>query len=517
MVQSIFSFALSRRVIWQVLVLVIVSLSFAATAGAQTVWEEIPLFGQTPGSRFGHTMTDVEGTIYLFGGAGSADLNTQFNDLWRYEPATRSFVKVVPANTPPPARHGHAAASADGKLFVLFGVNRQQGVLADIWSYDPSTNLWEQRPSLPASRILPEGNSQTGAPIDVPPKRSLPGIIGVPDPNDPSKTQLIIIAGLDENGQPLGDVWIYDVKNSRWVVGQELEILLYSIALFAPRLDRVGDIESERLEAEVNKLVLFGGEGLDGVKDDVLTLDLITPGAKWTFATAAGDLPPGRGLMGSAGVDDTLYVAGGEGDGLRPLDDAYALTESGETLTWSRLPSLPVALSETAMVGERFSATARGGGKPGVRLLLYGGRVASGQPSGRLFSLVVRDPQASEPGPDLTGTWVTLTQKCNASGRKCKLKGSFEVRNEGELQAGRSTLAFYLSDDATLDADDTLLRQDTVSGIAPDGTVRVSIQKLKLAAGVSASGKFVIAVLDDSDQVAESDEADNTIVFGPLP
>jgi hypothetical protein len=34
--------------------------------------------------------------------------------------------------------------------------------------------------------------------------------------------------------------------------------------------------------------------------------------------------------------------------------------------------------------------------------------------------------------------------------------------------------------------------------------------------GVSAAGKFVIAVVDASGAVTESNEADNTIVFGPV-
>jgi hypothetical protein len=112
---------------------------------------------------------------------------------------------------------------------------------------------------------------------------------------------------------------------------------------------------------------------------------------------------------------------------------------------------------------------------------------------------------------------VKLTQKCNAAGRKCKLKGSLDVRNEGDLSAPASTVAYYLSDNATLDGSDTRLGENAVSGIDIDGTVRVAVKKVKTPAGASVSGRFVIAVVDDGDGVEELDETNNAIVFGPIP
>jgi hypothetical protein len=38
-----------------------------------------------------------------------------------------------------------------------------------------------------------------------------------------------------------------------------------------------------------------------------------------------------------------------------------------------------------------------------------------------------------------------------------------------------------------------------------------------LPSGVTASGKYVIAVLDADDAVQETDENDNVIAFGPIP
>jgi hypothetical protein len=39
----------------------------------------------------------------------------------------------------------------------------------------------------------------------------------------------------------------------------------------------------------------------------------------------------------------------------------------------------------------------------------------------------------------------------------------------------------------------------------------------KLAKGASASGKYVIAVIDPDHVVKETDKTNNTVVYGPLP
>jgi hypothetical protein len=489
-------------------------LCFVTTASAQaTAWEEIPLTGANPGPRFAHTLTDVDGTIYLFGGAGSTDFTTQFNDLWRYDPAARSFVKVEPANAPPPARHAHVAAAAEGKLFVLFGLNRQRGVLNDIWSFDPATNLWQQRPSLPGDRRT---DSKTNLIPGTPPGRIYTSITSVTGLGDPPPVLFIVFAGIDDAGEPVGDTWAYSVREGVWVNVSEFSEAVYGHSNSFFEVAFGGRNRDESRGQESGRIVAFGGLDFDGVKDGVFSLDPFTEGAEWTPSTFAGDAPSGRGLMASASFDSTMYVAGGEGPGLQRLPDAFALSVQDDTLTWSRLPTLPVPLSEAAMAAELVSASEGGrGGKPGVRLLLYGGRAGNGQPLGRLFSLLVREPQAPVPGPDLTGAWATLTQKCNAAGRKCKLKGAFDVRNDGDLDAPASTVAFYLSNDATLDSGDTRLRQTSVRGLGVEEAVRVSLQKVKLAA--SGSGKFVIAVVDDDGAVDERDEANNAIVFGPIP
>jgi len=111
---------------------------------------------------------------------------------------------------------------------------------------------------------------------------------------------------------------------------------------------------------------------------------------------------------------------------------------------------------------------------------------------------------------------MVQTCKTSTKGTKCKVKGTLLVSNIGCVAAPTSFVRYYLSDDAVFDAGDTLLKQQAT------GTVKVGKPKKRtlsaqLPSGMSGSGKFIIAVLDANHTVAECDENNNIIVFGPLP
>ena len=121
-------------------------------------------------------------------------------------------------------------------------------------------------------------------------------------------------------------------------------------------------------------------------------------------------------------------------------------------------------------------------------------------------------------GVDVSGAWVSLTQTCKGSNAtlRCSLRGSFTVQNLGTTDAKKISVAYYLSADATLDSGDTLLRLKKVSRIRA-GQEMTRTVKLKLPAGVSASGKYVIALVDPDDALPDIDDTNNTVVSGPIP
>jgi hypothetical protein len=80
----------------------------------------------------------------------------------------------------------------------------------------------------------------------------------------------------------------------------------------------------------------------------------------------------------------------------------------------------------------------------------------------------------------------------------------------------KSSVAIYLSNDNTLDAADTLLRQYAVKKIKAGRSAKVAVS-IKLPPGTSASGKYVIGLADSDDALPDVDDANNAASFGPIP
>ncbi|MFA6056194.1 MAG: CARDB domain-containing protein [Thermodesulfovibrionales bacterium] len=121
-------------------------------------------------------------------------------------------------------------------------------------------------------------------------------------------------------------------------------------------------------------------------------------------------------------------------------------------------------------------------------------------------------------GPDLTGTWTSLVQTCRNSGKsfKCKIKGKLSVWNTGQQEAKSSFVSYYLSDNSAFESSDTFLKQTSTGKIKAGKSKNTSIS-YSFKPGDSATGKYIIAVIDAGNTVAEPDETNNNISFGPLP
>ena len=132
--------------------------------------------GNVPGSRQSSvSWTDPSGNLWLFGGNGF-DANNAYgylNDLWEFNPATRTWAWIsgsstVPTPSPgdyygqpglygtlgtpsaanvPGGREGaHAWTDAKGKLWLFGGYGfdsaGNSGYLNDLWEFDPSARTW---------------------------------------------------------------------------------------------------------------------------------------------------------------------------------------------------------------------------------------------------------------------------------------------------------------------------------------------------------------------------------------
>jgi hypothetical protein len=120
--------------------------------------------------------------------------------------------------------------------------------------------------------------------------------------------------------------------------------------------------------------------------------------------------------------------------------------------------------------------------------------------------------------PDLTGQWLTMTQTCKtkSSGTKCKIKGQLSIQNIGTQDATTSFVRYYLSTDSTYNAGDTFLKQ-VATGKVKVGRSKTKTLSYSFPTGQSASGQYVIAVIDADNTIVESNDNNNNIAYGPVP
>jgi len=88
------------------------------------------------------------------------------------------------------------------------------------------------------------------------------------------------------------------------------------------------------------------------------------------------------------------------------------------------------------------------------------------------------------------------------------------ARNLGNLAAGSFNIDFYLSDDPQWDASDTWFRTRPIFGLAAGAN---TVQRWTERFPTSASGKFVLAVIDRGNVVAEQNEKNNIVAGAQVP
>lgn len=359
--------------------------------------------GNTPGSRYlAATWTDGTGNLWLFGG-GLGELGSNqylFNDMWQYSTSTHEWIWMGGNSVPnqqgnygtkgkawsgnnPGARDGAAFWKDANGHFWLFGgegydTNRTDGLLDDLWEYDPSTNLW----------TWVSGNTLVGSHLAQP---GVFGTLGMAAPgNVPGgKEQSVGWAdksghfwifggfGVDSAGDvgAFNDFWEFDPSTKEWTwMGGNTTACVYGAqsGVFGTR----GTPATQNIPGckygssgwtDMNgNLWLFGGEGRDiqgywGDHNDYWVFHPSTKQWAWmggqttinlpsgvptgqfgTLGTAAaGNVPSGRHSANIwTGATGDLWLLGGlvngfEGDsGWSQLNDLWKFTPSSNLWAW---------------------------------------------------------------------------------------------------------------------------------------------------------------------------------------
>jgi N-acetylneuraminic acid mutarotase len=112
-------------------------------------WRAVPQ-ANLPEPRLFASAIAMGGYIYILGGTPKAgDYSRVANSFWRWRPGMRRW-EILPA-LPGPGRISHAMAEIDGSIFVLGGAtSAPQGVenLRDVYAYRPQDRAWTRLPDL---------------------------------------------------------------------------------------------------------------------------------------------------------------------------------------------------------------------------------------------------------------------------------------------------------------------------------------------------------------------------------
>lgn len=514
--------------------------------------------------------TDTAGDVWLFGGysrhkAGHDPFGRPFyhdtllNDLWRLDLDTLQWEQVLasqhtPSGTlggssgahgtyctlgrpdatsrPGGRRSATAIQDTEGNLWLFGGTgfgaavsgNSGAGTLNDLWKLDPVARMWtwtsgDQTPGQLATLTgapMPEGKS---------------GAAGW------AKDGNLIIHGGSTEGEKSNLLWVYHIFANQWswVAPTEPSVFgTYNDRGVASEASFPGmRFHASAFEGADGALWLFGGEGYArwgyGFLDDLWKLDpgSIQAAPKIDLQLTSSDESPQSAVINTP-FTWTLTVtnngpepAGGvevtiDGDLADKADlSNIQLPASGSIIsqTADKLVVTVGPLDPGAIVSVFVDITPRQTGDLKIK--------AAAKVIGPAFDPIADNSLEMElhagtgVGANLLGGWslADVKTKVNKKGLKVSLKITLMASNTGNVDAARSVVRYYLSDDAALGGDQELKPKKL-------GKLKVGKTKslkVKLKTTTPLTGKYLIAVLDADGAVAETNELDNTVVSQPLP
>ncbi len=479
-----------------------------------------------------------------------------------------------PENSPGGREHFITWTGVDGTLWLYGGGTMGSSahfsrLAGGLWKYDIPTNQWTWVGGADNEYLPVHGTQGQFAPENYPGYRF--GASGWTDAAGNlwlfgGMTIRIAVGPTDAAGLPLphmtNDIWKYDtsLRQWMWLKGANSAITTTSYGMKGvpdsanmPR-SRVGAVS---WNDNLDNFWFMGGDSnpnvtRSGAQNDIWRYEPATNNWTWMdgsqtpdplpVAVAQGiadesNAPGGRTYhSGKADAEGNLWIFGGQGQGSTgegALNDLWKYDTTSGVWTWC-LGSL--APSQLGIYGEQGVPTP--GSTPGARIGSWSWADASGRfyvmggagqgkyGPGLMSDLWRLDGAGAPPPPpppppppsgaDLGAVWVLDETKCKTSkkGTKCRHKATLLVMNDGTVDAGKSSIQFFLSADQTLSIDDLELKSKKLGKLKMD---RAKSVKLKVKLAEQLAGKYLIAVLDSSGAVVERDETDNVVVSSPLP
>lgn len=256
---------------------------------AQKKWSEIQT-EQAPSPRIGHSSCDSENTLYIFGGRTGVEMEeSSLNDLYSYDEKSNVWTVLSPneeSNDLPEKRSYHAMTALKNKLYI-FGGCSSNGRLNDFYEFDLDSNKWSVLPI--DSEIVARGGSKLCS------YESFDETV--------ESSCLYLIGGFC--GHELDDCYRYDISKRTW---SKIENLPRKLSVFA--------CSSIRNNSNV-RLILHGGEvdpstmghnGAGEFSSDTYVFD----GNNWKFLSL-DEKPSQRGWHSGCSdhINRKFYIFGG--------------------------------------------------------------------------------------------------------------------------------------------------------------------------------------------------------------
>lgn len=303
-------------------------------------WQNPPFTGDIPSPRFGHSIVEIDGLYYLFGGQTVAPTTAGLRplgptaDLYRYDPNERHFARLSPGGAEMPSASPHCAVEVNGRMYVMGGAG---GTDCSQYMYDPVTNILTEEGPPPLGERQDMGAAAIG------------GLI-------------YVTGGRNVDGEPVAtnEMWRYDVATQKW----------------AQQPNLITPVYGANLTAHNGNLYLFGGRNADGDQNGLYEYN---PAYGYWEPKVTNAPPDVRAYAVGAPAGNQWWIAGGSGgsSGMRAqaageLQDIWTLDL--DTFQWTRHPDAPASFYLAAGVVIPYPTAGRLAAQAeDVSLFIFGG------------------------------------------------------------------------------------------------------------------------------------------------
>jgi len=245
-------------------------------------------------------------------GLGTSDIQT-IRQIYAAKLASWSTLTSLPS-----ARRGHGTAVASGLLYAVGGTNSAGAALKTVQVYNPSTNSWTTKASLPVARQSSNGATHISGTIYVPGGQDAAGVItrtlyaykistNIWSP----KTNLPVFSGCGGSGVISGKLYVYSGCTKTATGPQTAAALLHRYDPVTNAWTTMPGAPSVHVQPAVTvvagKLYVAGGNAGGGAVTG--RVDVYNPGTNsWSTIPS---MPTPRVASAGGLIGGKLYVVGG--------------------------------------------------------------------------------------------------------------------------------------------------------------------------------------------------------------